>query len=793
MLTFDIATATKSNLRDWTNKKTDWPSLSKRLSETMRTSESSAEYARMTKPEKAEAKKNGSFVAGYINDGRRSKTSIRHRSMITLDLDKATPNVWAIITKLYDFTTLIYSTHSHTPENPRIRLIIPLSNPVTPDEYGAISRKIAEQVGMSMFDPTTFQHERLMYWPSTPHDGVFYTENQNTYFLNPQTILSQYVDPLDITAWPQHPEGKKLIDHLADKQGDPGDKPGLIGAFCRAYDVYGAQEFIPGVYEQTTDDRMTYTAGSSASGAVIYQNGLFIYSHHGTDPIQETLCNAFDMVRIHKFGKKDADSKATTTASLPSSKAMMKFIATLPAVIKEAAIADFAPIEKEELEEQNNDWLSKLTVDRFGQTEQTIPNFELIIDNDPKLKNKFYYDEFEDRTFGQLPFPWEEGDRLRDLKDIDDSNLESYISRKYRIHHAANIKKAFDNVCFKYKKHPVRDYLDTLEWDKKSRIDTLLIDHLGATDNLYIRTVTRKALLACATRIYYPGTKFDNTLVIIGEEGLRKSTLLSLLGGKWFSDTFVGVTGVDSMQQLQGTWIMEMGELEGLNKADVTAIKSFLSRTMDKYRSSYGRRNNVHPRQTVFWGTTNISNFLRGDAGNRRFWPVEVYKKMAAIPDVDQVWAEAKHYCKLGETLDIPDEVHALAKEEQKKHGNSDERTGIIANYLEMPLPDNWDELSRHERRNYIFGDELLMARGANYRTKVCSAEIWVELFKREISDMTAYNTKSIHESMAAIPGWQKADNPLTFSIYGRQRAYIRIEEYKPLVKTIQHETEDIL
>lgn len=776
----DIAITNRSgrNTKNWKNIQITWPALKIRLSETLNTLDTVKEYHAATKTQQSDFKDHGGFVGGYLDGGRRTSTAVRHRSLLCLDLDSARADTWEHIKSCFPYECLTYSTHSHTPEKPRLRLIIPITDNISADHYQAITRRIAESIGMDLFDPTTFQPERLMYWPSTAKGGEFFYATQDADILDPQDILATYPDPNDISAWPQHPSENKILGKKAATLGDPKEKDGVIGAFCRAYNIYEVIEsYLSDLYEPTvSDDRYTYTKGTSAAGAVIY-NDDFMYSHHSTDPTQGQLCNSFDLVRIHRFGELDGDvTDKTKTHTLPSFKKMMSWAITLSEVTAEAVQADFSEFAEDA--ELDVEWTKSLTIDKQGNIEPTIPNFELIIDNDPRLKTRFVYNEFEDRTFGQLPLPWDKGTDYRDLKDIDDSNLESFITKQYKIHHASNIKKAFDNVCYRYKTHPVREYLDTLKWDGTARLEMLLTDFMGAEDTEYTRTVIRKSLVACVTRIYRPGTKFDNAIILVGPEGIFKSTLISKLGGKWFSDSFMGVAGLDAMQQLQGTWLMEMPELAGLKKADVTAIKSFLSKTMDKYRSSYGRRNNVHPRQTVFFGTTNELTPLKGDTGNRRFWPVAVKgvprQKFEEL-NVDQVWAEAKHLYNMGEDLDLPEHIRAEAKEIQKKHTESDSRAGLIANYLDMPLPENWAEMNRQERVQYVNRDhDELAPQGDHLRDKVCAAEIWIELLGGNLRDLNTWNTKAIHENMASMPGWELSANPLSFSIYGRQKAYIR-------------------
>ena len=798
MRELSIATSNSRTGKKWQNKKYTWPQLLARLSETVRTPETVTEFHRMSKSEQAPKKDHGGFVGGYLSEGRRTSQSVTFRSVLCMDMDKASPNAWEVITAvLPDAELCIYSTHSHRPGSPRLRLILPLSADVTPDQYKAATRKLAELIGMEEFDPTTFQPERLMYWPSTPRDGEFLFRHQQGAHLDPQFLLSKYVNPGDISAWPLHPLESDHIVKSAKQQGDPKDKDGLIGAFCRAYNIHEAiEEFLSAQYEPTDkEDRYTFTGGTAAAGAVTYHDN-FLFSHHSTDPASGLLCNAFDLVRLHKFGEMDDTShRDTKPGSRPSFKKMMGFVRSLPEVTREAVTADFSNYVPEDNDEEvnepaNTDWLGLLTMNLRGEIEPTIPNFELIIDNDPRLKNRFYYDEFEDRTFVHLPLPWDkEKNRSRDLKDIDDSNLESFISKEYKVHHAANIKKAFDNVCYSYKVHPVREYLNKLVWDGLPRIEHVLTEYMGAEDTEYTRTVTRKSLIASVARIYSPGTKFDNIIILSGPEGIMKSSIIKALGGKWFSDTFVGIHGVDSMQQLQGTWLMEIPELAAFNKMDVEAIKAFLSKQIDKYRSSFGRRNGIHPRQTIFWGTTNRKNPLKGDTGNRRFWVVYVqgvpWEKYTQL-NVDQVWAEAVHYYRKGEELELPVHIRIEAKAIQQNSTEKDERSGLIQNYLEMLLPEDWAQQNRQERQNYINrSSDDLIGQGTIRRDRVCAAEIWCEILGGKVDNMTSHNTKPIHEAMAMMEGWEQSKNPLNFSIYGRQKAYIRISGSEH-VKTIE-------
>ena len=162
--------------------------------------------------------------------------------------------------------------------------------------------------------------------------------------------------------------------------------------------------------------------------------------------------------------------------------------------------------------------------------------------------------------------------------------------------------------------HPIKNYLSALKWDGVERLDTLLVDYLGAEDTPYVRAVTRKTLVAAVARIYRPGTKFDSILVLNGSQGIGKSTLFSKLGGSWYSDSLSisDMKDKTAPEKLQGYWILELGELAGIKKMDVETVKSFITRTDDKYRQSYGVSVESHPRSCIIVGTTNSDGgFLR--------------------------------------------------------------------------------------------------------------------------------------------------------------------------------------
>ena len=231
--------------------------------------------------------------------------------------------------------------------------------------------------------------------------------------------------------------------------------------------------------------------------------------------------------------------------------------------------------------------------------------------------------------------------------------------------------------------HPVKEYLGSLKWDGTRRLDTLLIDYLGAEDTPYVRAVTRKTLVAAVARIYQPGIKFDSILVLNGPQGIGKSTLFARLGGQWYSDS-LSITDMKdktAAEKLQGYWILELGELVGIKKMDVETVKSFISRTDDKYRQAYGVNVESHPRSCIIVGSTNSDGgFLRDITGNRRFWPVQVTGCGKYHPweltDVDQIWAEAIERYNSGEELFLTGSLEDEAVSQQREVMEVDEREG---------------------------------------------------------------------------------------------------------------------
>lgn len=316
-------------------------------------------------------------------------------------------------------------------------------------------------------------------------------------------------------------------------------------------------------------------------------------------------------------------------------------------------------------------------------------------------------------------------------------------------------------------------------------MESLLIDYFGAEDTSYTKAVTRKTMIAAVARTYHPGTKFDSALILIGTQGIGKSTFFSKLAGKWFSDslTLTDMKDKSGAEKLQGFLILELGEMAGMKKVDIETIKSFLSRTDDIYRPSYGRVTESHPRQCIIVGSTNAeSGFLRDITGNRRFWPVNVcdssIKKSWQMTkeDVDQIWAESIYLYEQGENLYLEGDDAKTAVDKQRQAMETDERQGLVEEYLNTPLPEKWDEMSTYDRRNYLSGNDFGGApAGTVERMQVSNAEIWCECFGNSLSTIKTADSYAIAAIMLKIDGWEKSGKRVNQKIYGRQRVYERL------------------
>lgn len=780
-----VSTGNSRMEKKWNLQEMELEDFFHRLSNTIRTSETVEQYRKLPKAKQDDIKDVGGYVLGRLKGGRRKKDCVLSRSALTLDMDYAQESTADELEMFFSFRCFLYSTHKHTAENPRLRLIIPLSREVTPDEYMAVSRKIAEQIGIEQFDDSTYEPSRLMYWPSTSADGEFFSREIAGGILDPDVVLAEYADWRDASAWPVSSRQQAVVHRDIKKQEDPMKKKGIIGAFNRAHPIREAVEvFLPDVYRPSAmPGRYDYIPADSSAGVVVYEDA-FVYSHHATDPACGKLMNAFDVVRLHKFGHLDARAAdGMESSKLPSFKAMQDF-ALEDAKVKELLAQERQEEARREFSEE--DWQSSLELDRQGRVKDTLTNIAAIIRYDRNLKN-IVYNEFKDTidVIGELP--WKQV--KPGWNDSDLANAKVYFERVYGIWSPTKFKDALLAVVSSDRLyHPIKEYFSGLSWDGKQRVDTLLIDYFGAEDTPYVRAAVRKTLCAAVARIYEPGIKFDSILVLSGPQGMGKSTFFSILGKEWFSDSLsiADMRDKTAAEKLQGYWILEISEMNGIKKTDVETVKSFVTRQDDKFRQAYGVNVESHPRSCIIVGSTNSeSGFLRDVTGNRRFWPVHVPGTGKYHPwdvkDVDQIWAEAIQLYKDGEELFLKGSAAEEAYRMQQEAMESDDREGIVAEYLDRLLPEGWEKMDLYQRRSFLGGGEFETSgiTGTVRREKVCVMEVWCECFGKERQNLRKTDSYEMEAIINKIGGWRRymgsASGKSRIPLYGVQKTFERI------------------
>ncbi len=559
----------------WTNKTTTFDDLCERLKTTIRTTETAEEYLKLPKTERDRAKDKGGFVGGQLKNNRRKIDSVVCRSMLTMDADHAVVGFIDLFLRDFQYASCVYTTHSHTPEAPRCRIIVPLTRDVSPDEYVALTRFLAADWGIDQFDECSYKPNQLMYWPTTPSNGEFISRTTGGDWLNPDTVLTAHPNWKDCSLLPTSSRESAVRENIKKPQEDPLTKSGLIGAFCRAYSITKAIDtFLSDIYTPSvTEDHYDYIPGEGTAGVVIYDD-KFAYSHHATDPACGKLLNAFDIVRIHKFG--DDDDKK-------SMKDMLEFAISIDEVKLQIAKEKAASID----EDFTEDWHKKLQyMTRSTVLQNSVWNEMLILNNDPDITG-FAYNEMANRIQVTGVTPWDRPVDNKFWRDADTAQLKALIDIRYVCFSDRNHNVSFTKVADDRRFHPIRDYLDSLsKWDGVPRCDTLFSRYLQAEDTPYSRAISRKTLVADVRRIYHPGTKYDSVTVLDGAQGIGKSSLWKeLAGDEYFSDA-LSLTDMDDKsgaEKLQGFWIVEIGELAGMKKADiekvVTAAKGRIQRT----------------------------------------------------------------------------------------------------------------------------------------------------------------------------------------------------------------------
>ncbi|MDR2647675.1 MAG: virulence-associated E family protein [Oscillospiraceae bacterium] len=775
---YPISTANSRTAINWKLSEYDWQSLLQKLKLPTRTRETVVEYEHMEKKERDRLKDVGGFVAGTLRGGRRKSDCVVNRSLITLDADNIPKNnhLFETLGEM-NLQSCVYSTHSHNAEHPRFRFIIALSRLVSPEEYQAVSRRVAADIGIDIFDDTTYQAHRLMYWPSCSLNADYVFKDWQGAPLDVDQCLAKYANWKDVASWPTSQRQQRVIERNAAKQGDPLEKPGVVGAFCRVYSIHDAiAEFLSNIYEQAGESRYTLIAGTAVGGAVVYDD-KFLFSHHATDPACERLLNAFDLVRVHKFGDKDERvNQDTPINKYPSVIAMTEF-ATQQQSVRVELLSDAL-----EDDDTNVDWHVKLEMDAKGHVSETALNALLILLNHEAFKGKLYNNVFlRGLPFVITPLPWDDRKETRQWTDEDSCELHIWMeSSKYRIASKGKIDEALMAAFSRNRRDPVREYLEGLRDYKNGmpyKLETHLSEMLGAEDNEYTRAVSAKFFIGMVARALNPGCKLDTVLVLCGDQGGGKSSWGQWLAGEdYFSDSLGTFSGNDAYDGLVGKWLVELSDLSAMRRSEIEVTKSFLSKQHDFYRAAYARFPQQRARRCVFVGTTNDMTFLHDPTGSRRFLPVAVNKQKGLdnlylrTPELrNRLFAEAVYRYKRGESVLISRELSNKVEEMQQTFTEQDAWEPVIMEWMTHKLPIDWDERGMEDRMLFWQCGGV----GTEERTKVCPLEVWCECFGKSKSDFDSGKGRRITAILTKL-NWQRKQIIKTGMMYSGARFFIK-------------------
>lgn len=784
---YTLSVAGSSASLKWSTIRYTWDDFLERLNRDIRSTETMRDFDRLDRTARANLKDVGGYMAGELSGARRLKSAVLSRSMITLDVDYA-DSLFPVEfeTRFPGVAAVIYNTRSDREKSRRFRVVIPFSEEVQDAaQYEAAARKMAELLGIDLFDPTTFQAERMMYWQSLSSDQPKVFEVFEGEPISAEYLLSLYGNNeewRDIRNWAFKSDQEKETRAIVSKAmaQNPREKAGLVGAFCRAYSVPAAiEKYLSDVYEIAPgNDRYTYKAGHSVGGMIVFDD-LFCFSYHSTDPISDGHAyNAYDLVRVHKFGHLGKeDSTKEMNKLVCADKECVKDMVTPDADLDD--FDDYGDAVKSDSTREVTELVWDL--DGKGNKQVTVNNFVNAFKSDPLLNGLLAYDMLKETIVFTRPSFTAKGSKKGDLvNDTDISIIKGRIERMHGIYNDAKLNDAIEQVSSDNAFHPIKLYLESLTWDGVPRIDTFLVDYMGAEDNAYTREAFRKMLLAAVTRIYEPGRKFDTALVFYSEQGVGKSTLIQRLSKGWFNDSLTNLSGKESYEAIQFAWLVELAELSALRKSDVEAVKNFISKREDTYRGAYARRVKTHKRQCIFFGSTNDDEFLKDATGNRRFFPVEVKRtrktRLIFEPEfdaiVDQLWAEAMEGYMLGEALTLSDEAEAIAGGTREEFTERTPIQGLIEEYLDRLFPADYEDRFLAQRLDFLNGD--LGEEGTETKNSFSLIELWTEALGRRKDEYTVVKARELSNAVKALKGW-KRDKQARQKIYGPQVIYRRL------------------
>lgn len=826
---------------DWT-----WAELVERLSRSHEDKLSLAQFKELPKDRQAKRKNNGYFVGAQFKRQIREKVTMAERQILTFDIDQGTSEILKGLREgtsgLGAIEYVVYSTRTHGNGAIKLRVVIPLRKQLPHEWFQSISRILAWQLDFKMLavDTVSFVPTQIMYWPAHCCDIKPIFIHHRGPLLDVSRTLEEWGPWQDIGMLPRSPREPDLLRESGSSKQNPLDKRGVVGAFCRTYDIHDAIEtFLPEIYAPSevgadgVPTRYSYVPGSLTNGVQVYADG-HMQSFHGSDPAGGQNLNSFDLVRLHLHGEKDgAREPEDDPRKMRSYKAMEQMLVDDESVARELRESNYGddddvwdddPADAIEVETSeatsdaeipdstfeipedtvDGNWQEGLATTEKGIIKSNLPNILLILRNAKRFRGRFAHNEFT--HFDGIVKPI----RVKSLRiDLRVPAGKGFVSIEAQ-HFATirvilesphgkgkpgwglrvtqtDLREAVLTVCRENSFHPVRDWLGGLTWDGKSRLDSLWVKACHTPNTPYHRSASRLFLTAAVARIMEPGTKFDYMPVISGPQGIRKSTLVAMLGSlSWSGETEGHFDDKKKFVEASlGFWFLENSEMTHFRRAsDDDAIKAMLSGTEDTVRLSYRPDPQTFPRQFVMIGTTNATTYLRDR--HRRIWSIVCGAGDVDVEWVvsnrDQLFAEAVvEYRRMRRETNTPwlplyltGEAKAEHETRQDDHllpNEAEMKAGIVRDWLDIPVPlgqskPGWDLA---DEADDAFAEEELVL-----RAHTCAVELYERALGNDISKYDMRAARSIGDLMRFLePDWRVA--PLArCGKYGRQRSYVR-------------------
>ncbi|OQM74926.1 VapE domain-containing protein [Manganibacter manganicus] len=774
-----------------------------------------------------------------VFEGGAKRENLKTLSGAMLDYDAGEVSIDEAADRLRDagVVALLYSSPSSTVESPRWRVLAPYRRDVGPVEHQDLTDRVNGALGGIIDDAASWETQQRFYYGQAKYRDAKKGGGDADKI---EIIITEGdpIDTLEIEPAPRPARAKAARDDSGDLGDLLGDDEDDLFDLVRTSPLGLTEDEIDGFLADIPNagDGIHYDDYVNVGMAIHHEysgsaEGFEKFCEWAEQSVKFDLHNAKG--RWRSFNKEsksprtfrsiiqeaNANRAAASAAKLASDLGLDDFDlpaerTNLPAVISQGDLDDLLggdtpPAAKAAANVKTDpDWLHKLHRNEEGELKSSLPNIALIMDNDPRLAGLVAYNEFKQMVVlrgepriaskkresahdpvnlkGRL---WKiedtlNGDNWTDSHDIAVRNLiETKTQMKgYGIKVTdRDLNGGVDLSAQRRAFHPVKEAIEAVTWDGKPRAETLFIDYLGCDNNNYYRQCALMTLVGAITRIYRPGHKFDFVPILEGAQGKGKSTFIEVLGLNWYNELTGDIRDPKQMiESMQGTWILEIGELSAMHRSEVNDLKAFVTRTHDKGRLAWMKRVREFPRQCIFMGSTNDREYLRDRTGGRRFWPIVCrvdgqIDNLKLREEILQVWAEALHIYRQMEKqypgkqlpLYLTDEAALIALEMQESRRvetSEDVLSGKIGAWLDTPIGADFDDLEDAPKI---------------YRDETCIQQIWEEMMGRDGS-VPHTDTIKIGAAMLAL-GWPRSKGPvITMDInrkYGKCRVYTRPSE----------------